>query len=68
MKERVTYGRDKGGGGCLNSWMSSLSFRKVIVVHNKNGLGMVPKYQQDTSVEPSPLPIPPLLKNLLLEH
>lgn len=44
-------GVTKGGGG-LYSWVFPLSFQKVIVGYDKNGLGMVLKYQQDTSVEP----------------
>ena len=43
-------GVTKGGGG-LYSWVFPLSFQKVIVGYDKNGLGMVLKYQQDTSVE-----------------
>lgn len=43
-------GVTKGGG--LYSWGFPLSFQKVIVGYDKNGLGMVLKYQQDISVEP----------------
>lgn len=58
-------GVTKGGG--LYSWTFPLSFQKVIVGYDKNGLGMVLKYQQDTSVEPPPPPttlIPPLLRKI----
>lgn len=47
-------GVTKRGG--LYSWEFPLSFQKVIVGYDKNGLGMVLKYQQDTSVEPPPPP------------
>ena len=56
-------GVTKGGG--LYSWGFPLSFQKVIVGYDKNGLGMVLKYQQDTSVEPPPTTlIPPLLRKI----
>lgn len=47
-------GVTKRGG--LYSWEFPLSFQKVIVGYDKNGLGMVLKYQQDTSVETPPPP------------
>lgn len=47
-------GVTKRGG--LYSWEFPLSFQKVTVGYDKNGLGMVLKYQQDTSVEPPPPP------------
>lgn len=62
-------GVTKRGG--LYSWEFPLSFQKVIVGYDKNGLGMVLKYQQDTSVEPPPphhTHTSPIEKNLLLEH
>lgn len=60
-------GVTKGGG--LYSWEFPLSFQKVIVGYDKNGLGMVLKYQQDTSVEPPHhTHTSPIEKNLLLEH
>ena len=57
-------GVTKGGG--LYSWEFPLSFQKVIVGYDKNGLGMVLKYQQDTSVETPPPTtlIPPLLRKI----
>ena len=61
-------GVTKGGGG-LYSWVFPLSFQKVIVGYDKNGLGMVLKYQQDTSVEPPHhTHTSPIEKNLLLEY
>ena len=62
-------GVTKRGG--LYSWEFPLSFQKVTVGYDKNGLGMVLKYQQDTSVEPPPphhTHTSPIEKNLLLEH
>ena len=57
-------GVTKGGGSIF-----PLSFQKVIVGYDKNGLGMVLKYQQDTSVEPPHhTHTSPIEKNLLLEH
>lgn len=43
-------------GGVYIHGSSPLSFQKVIVGYDKNGLGMVLKYQQDTSVETPPPP------------